>query len=194
MTSDPQSRHRGVQKAPARASRKGEASLRINTIARLSRDCGRRIKPVRTRGSSVTRSEGRARRPSVSDIKAEAVTILCSRNSARARLIVRGKSGHRRMPVVDDYSSSCSANLKRHLPQSRGTEQCSPTSYGRGGVAQHGGCQSCGKSGRPSYAASIKCRLQADAFDPAMHQPRILTGRYVRACMKPTWGRDIENQ
>lgn len=52
----------------------------------------------------MTQSEGRARRPSVSVIKTEAVTIslLCSRHSARGRLIVRGKSGHRRMPVVDD--------------------------------------------------------------------------------------------
>jgi hypothetical protein len=39
----------------------------------------------------------------------------------------------------------------------------------------------------PHRVRAINGRLQADAFNPAMHQSGILAGGYVRACMKSTW-------
>jgi hypothetical protein len=39
----------------------------------------------------------------------------------------------------------------------------------------------------PHRVRAIKGRLQANAFNPAMHQPGILASGYVRTCMKSTW-------
>lgn len=41
----------------------------------------------------------------------------------------------------------------------------------------------------PHRVRAIKGRLQANAFNPAMHQPGILASGYVRTCMKSTWER-----
>ena len=44
-----------------------------------------------------------------------------------------------------------------------------------------------GRLRTPHRVVAINGRLRADAFNPAMHQPRILAGGYVSACMKSTW-------
>lgn len=51
--------------------------------------------------------------------------------------------------------------LARHLPQSRDIEQCSPASYGRGGVVRRASCQSCDRSEWLSFAASNECHRRS---------------------------------
>ena len=39
----------------------------------------------------------------------------------------------------------------------------------------------------PLLMRAINSSLQADTFDPTVHQPGILPNRYVRARVNPTW-------
>jgi hypothetical protein len=87
--------------------------------------------------------------------------------------------------------------LERHPPQSRDIGRCSPASYGRGGVALRGGCRSCDKSGRPSYAASSACHKRptlSRCFQPSDAPAGHIDGLICEDLHEVDLERDIGNQ
>jgi hypothetical protein len=87
--------------------------------------------------------------------------------------------------------------LARHLPQSRDIGQCSPASYGRGGVVRRASCQSCDRSEWLSIAASNEChrRLVLDrCYQPSDAPAGNIVESIGEGVHEAGSGRDIESR